>query len=137
MEKLSKSLSGLKIAGGQRRRLGRFILTSNIVEFTKKLILQVNALTDSSGQADVHFHVCCGLGGGTGAGTLIDVLAQIRRLFNTSVVSKFKITLYLRKKKKKTNIILKNSSFMIIKKNIKIFKINIKILYNYSSTSLI
>jgi len=90
-----KSLSGLKIAGGQRRRLGRFILTSNIVEFTKKLILQVNALTDSSGQADVHFHVCCGLGGGTGAGTLIDVLAQIRRLFNTSVVSKFKITLYL------------------------------------------
>jgi hypothetical protein len=86
---------GLETAGGQRRRLGRFILASNISSFQHALQTQVNKLTNKSGQADLHFHICCGLAGGTGAGTLLDVISLIRKQYNPTSVSKYKIILYL------------------------------------------
>ncbi len=89
------STSGLSTAGGQRRRLGRFILASNAAKFNNSLIAQVSQIQKLSGQADVIFHVCSGLAGGTGAGTIIDILAQIRKNFKPSQITSFKIILYL------------------------------------------
>ena len=89
------STAGLSTAGGQRRRLGRFILASNAAKFNSSLITQVNQLQNTSGLADINFHICCGLAGGTGSGTIIDVLAQIRKNFKPSQVSSYKIILYL------------------------------------------
>lgn len=46
---------------------------------------------------DVTFHICAGLGGGTGSGSIVDAVAQIRNEFQRTGDdrSKFKIQLYL------------------------------------------
>lgn len=70
--------------GGQRRRLGRLLLANNLTSqnsFTKRLEEAVRRLTNASGENDVHFHVCAGLAGGTGSGSIVDVVAQIRKIF--------------------------------------------------------
>lgn len=72
--------------GGQRRRLGRTLLANNMSvadenNFAKRLGFAVNNLTNASGDADVTFHVCAGLAGGTGSGSVVDVVSQIRKQF--------------------------------------------------------
>lgn len=72
--------------GGQRRRLGRTLLANNMSvsdnnNFAHRLGLSVNSLTNASGDADVTFHVCAGLAGGTGSGSIVDVVSQIRKHF--------------------------------------------------------
>lgn len=64
--------------GGQKRRLGRFLFASHADEFCNKLTHLVNEM-QKGGQQNVTFHVCCGLAGGTGSGTLIDCICQIRK----------------------------------------------------------
>ena len=71
--------------GGQKRRLGRFLFASsngtNAPEsFTSKLQNQVSELT-SNGDARCVFHICAGLAGGTGSGTVVDTVAQIRKQY--------------------------------------------------------
>lgn len=64
-------------AGGQRRRLGRFLFAMKAQEFRAKiesLVLVTGKRTQTTGTA---FHVVAGLAGGTGGGALIDVIAQI------------------------------------------------------------
>jgi len=76
-----RSFAGGRIYGGQKRRLGRFLLACNISAFVKQLSLQVNNLQTHSNQAEVTFHICCGLAGGTGSGSIIDTIAQIRKFY--------------------------------------------------------
>ena len=66
--------------GGQKRRLGRFLFACKSVSFKDQLKQLAGELT-TGGDASVTFHVCCGLAGGTGSGSLIDVIAQIRALY--------------------------------------------------------
>ena len=66
--------------GGQKRRLGRFLFASKSRPF-KDQLKQLAGDLATGGDASVTFHVCCGLAGGTGSGSLIDVLAQIRALY--------------------------------------------------------
>lgn len=87
--------------GGQRRRLGRTLLANNMSvsdnnNFAHRLGFSVNALTNTSGDADVTFHVCAGLAGGTGSGSIVDVIAQIRKQFAPVEGGlKYKLLLYL------------------------------------------
>ena len=74
-----RSFAGGRVYGGQKRRLGRFLLACNIDAFINQLTLQVNQLQHLSNQADVTFHICCGLAGGTGSGSVIDTIVQIRK----------------------------------------------------------
>lgn len=73
--------------GGQRRRLGRMLMANNLSDrnstnnFRVKLQSAVNNLTQTSGDNDVAFHICAGLAGGTGSGSIVDVIAQIRKLY--------------------------------------------------------
>ena len=73
--------------GGQRRRLGRVLLANNISDknsttnFTKMLSDAVNKLQSNSGQQDVTFHICAGLAGGTGSGSIVDVVSLIRTAY--------------------------------------------------------
>lgn len=73
--------------GGQRRRLGRMLMANNLSDrnsrenFIIKLQAAVNNLMQSSGDNDVTFHICAGLAGGTGSGSIIDVISQIRKLY--------------------------------------------------------
>jgi len=74
-----RSFAGGRIYGGQKRRLGRFLLACHAEHWVKQLSLQVNQLQTQSHQAEMTFHICCGLAGGTGSGSIIDVIAQIRK----------------------------------------------------------
>ncbi|NQU68880.1 MAG: tubulin-like doman-containing protein [Candidatus Marinimicrobia bacterium] len=82
-------------AGGQKRRLGRFLFASNPNEFIHALKKQKSKLTEKSQESDVTFHICAGLAGGTGSGTIIDVISQIRQRYTPKDNIKYKILLYV------------------------------------------
>lgn len=85
--------------GGQRRRLGRILFANHINEergFSKALENSVRNITERSNTADVHFHVVAGLAGGTGSGSVIDTITQIRKKFRYSLGgTKCSLHLYL------------------------------------------
>ena len=90
--------------GGQRRRFGRMLFANNILNnpsFVTLLQARVNDLQNKAkAQGDnignITFHICAGLGGGTGSGTIIDTIAQIRRLFpQGGNENQYRICLYL------------------------------------------
>jgi hypothetical protein len=71
--------------GGQKRRLGRFLFaansaTSSQTSFNSRLQNQVSEMT-ANRDARCVFHVCAGLAGGTGSGTVVDVVTQIRKQY--------------------------------------------------------
>lgn len=68
------------IFGGQKRRLGRFLFACKAPEFRQRVQSHVNAL-QLGGVTTTTFHVCCGLAGGTGSGSVVDVVSQIRSLY--------------------------------------------------------
>lgn len=89
--------------GGQRRRLGRMLIANNICDrnqaeknFVTKLKAAVTALQKSSEDNDVTFTICAGLAGGTGSGSIVDVISQIRKEFPYQESTKaFKIRLFV------------------------------------------
>ncbi|UAJ08883.1 tubulin-like doman-containing protein [Polymorphobacter megasporae] len=66
--------------GGQKRRLGRFLLACKIDDLKKQIQSIVRSL-QANGQTDITFHVVAGLAGGTGSGSIIDVVAQLRAMY--------------------------------------------------------
>jgi hypothetical protein len=80
--------------GSQRRRLGRFLLATNMTAFNNALNAQVQRLISKSGDPNLTFHVCCGLAGGTGSGTVVDVVSQIRRQYRPQTTSQYRIIIY-------------------------------------------
>ena len=81
-------------AGSQRRRLGRFLLSTNVSAVTNALNAQVQELVKNSQDPNVTFHVCCGLAGGTGSGTAVDMVAQIRNNYRPSYPGQYRIVIY-------------------------------------------
>lgn len=75
---------GAKILGGQKRRLGRLLFALHSADFMAKVTQKVRSLQEGSTTDKVHFHIVCGLAGGTGSGTLVDVVAMIRNKFDRS-----------------------------------------------------
>jgi hypothetical protein len=73
------SIAGVTL-GGQKRRLGRFLLSAKVIEFQDQVRAIVKDLR-AAGTTEIAFHVCCGLAGGTGSGSVIDVLAQLRNIY--------------------------------------------------------
>jgi hypothetical protein len=69
--------------GGQKRRLGRFLFARKINEFKTKVQTLVQGL-QANGEAGITFHVIAGLAGGTGSGSIVDVLAQLRNAYADS-----------------------------------------------------
>lgn len=88
--------------GGQRRRLGRILFANNLSgdeqqRFTTRLLSTVQRLVDKSKENIVTFHICAGLAGGTGSGSVIDTITQIRKYFapQHGIGDQYKIHLYL------------------------------------------
>ncbi len=69
--------------GGQKRRLGRFLFACKCPLFREQVQALVRQL-QSSGTTDTTFHICCGLAGGTGSGSVIDAISQVRDLYPDS-----------------------------------------------------
>jgi hypothetical protein len=68
-------------AGGQKRRLGRFLMSMNMQKFRNSVSTLVRDMQERGKRGDICFHVFCGLAGGTGSGALPDVIAQLRQMF--------------------------------------------------------
>lgn len=85
--------------GGQRRRLGRMLFANHVNGergFVQTLENSVRNITTKSNTADVHFHIVAGLAGGTGSGSLIDTIAQIRKHYSYQIEgTKYSVHLYL------------------------------------------
>jgi hypothetical protein len=69
--------------GGQKRRLGRFLFACKSADFRNQAQSLVRDL-QASGTPDVTFHVITGLAGGTGSGSIIDVISQLRDIYPDS-----------------------------------------------------
>lgn len=74
------------VVGGQRRRLGRLLFAYNAGKFCNSVRSHVSNLTNSSNSDDITFHICAGLAGGTGSGSIIDAIAQCRSLYPNSKI---------------------------------------------------
>lgn len=90
--------------GGQRRRLGRMLFANNVggpfnLSFNARLKDRVQNLINQNNDERVTFHVCAGLAGGTGSGSIVDVITQIRKEYDPTLGangdSKYKLDLYL------------------------------------------
>ena len=88
--------------GGQRRRLGRMLLANNLADknnrynFNNMLQSAVGRLQQASEDNDVTFHICAGLAGGTGSGSIVDILSQIRKKYPYQQATHgFKIRLFI------------------------------------------
>lgn len=83
-------------AAAQRRRLGRFLFSCAVSEYESILKNQVKAVKAKSGKTDVTFHIIAGLAGGTGSGSIVDIIAQTRKHFQANIGSglKYKILVY-------------------------------------------
>ena len=79
--------------GGQKRRLGRFLFSRGIGEFNAKIQKLVEAL-QSKGGKQTTFHVICGLAGGTGSGSVIDTIAQIRKAYPLDLEKTYPLLVY-------------------------------------------
>jgi hypothetical protein len=88
---------GAQIGAQQKRRLGRLMFAVNAGDFCDNVNRSVRDMQrDNSRGFNPHtgttFHVCCGLAGGTGSGSLIDAISQIRNIF---LGEQYRILLYL------------------------------------------
>ena len=88
--------------GGQRRRFGRLLFSNSMQQdsFNERIRARVEALHSKANkkgnnEGNVTFHICAGLGGGTGSGTIIDAIAQIRKMFPHIDERQYRICLYL------------------------------------------
>ena len=83
-------------AAAQRRRLGRFLFSCAVSDYESVLKNQVAEVRKKSGKTDVTFHIIAGLAGGTGSGSVVDVIAQTRKHYQSNISSglKHKIMVY-------------------------------------------
>ena len=83
-------------AAAQRRRLGRFLFACSSTDYESVLMNQFKKVTENRNKKDVTFHIIAGLAGGTGSGSIVDVIAQTRKHFkaNSDAGLKYNILVY-------------------------------------------
>lgn len=76
----------------QRRKLGRVVFAQNAANFVKALEGRMHELQSGSNKMGAVIHVVCGLAGGTGSGSVVDAVAQIRHKYPEH--EKYRILIY-------------------------------------------
>lgn len=78
-EMMRKTLGEVGAAAGQKRRAGRILFASNISKYLAAVKSQYEKVTSASGSKSYcHIHIFAGLAGGTGSGSIIDAVTQLR-----------------------------------------------------------
>lgn len=77
-EVMQKTLGEVGAAAAQKRRAGRILFASNIQKYLNALTSQFNYVNAISGATRTNIHIFTGLAGGTGSGSIIDLVAQTR-----------------------------------------------------------
>lgn len=75
------TLGEIGSAAGQKRRAGRIMFASNCSKFMAALAGKYNQLRSRTKKDTLHVLVFTGLAGGTGSGSIIDVVAQTRKKY--------------------------------------------------------
>lgn len=65
----------------QKRKLGRLVFAQNVRDFLGLVQDRLGALEGQSGKVGAVIHIICGLAGGTGSGSIVDAVAQIRNKY--------------------------------------------------------
>ncbi len=81
-------------AAAQKRRLGRFLFSCSANDYRAILTNQVKRVQAVGSNEDVTFHVFAGLAGGTGSGSVVDLVAQTRKEYPAQAGRSYKIILY-------------------------------------------
>lgn len=78
--------SGGAVYGSQRRRLGRMLLSGHIKSINNEIKNLVQILQNNNPKVQKTFHVCAGLSGGTGSGSFIDILIQLKQNYPNDTI---------------------------------------------------
>lgn len=79
---MGQTLGEVGAAAGQKRRAGRILFGANCAKYISAINQQFELIRQRSTKTDVTFHIFTGLAGGTGSGSIVDAIAQIRNLPN-------------------------------------------------------
>ncbi|MBR1792329.1 MAG: hypothetical protein IJ764_01630 [Bacteroidales bacterium] len=78
-EMMKKTLGEVGAAAGQKRRAGRILFASHISQYMGTVKSQWEKVSSISGdKGSCHIHIFTGLAGGTGSGSIIDAVTQLR-----------------------------------------------------------
>lgn len=79
-EVMRKTLGQVAAAAEQKRRAGRILFGSNIDKYKQGLMTQYKRVNEISNASRTNIYIFTGLAGGTGSGSIIDVIAQTRMI---------------------------------------------------------
>ena len=79
-EVMKKTLGEVGAAAAQKRRAGRILFASNIDKYINALTAQYNRVNDITHATRTNIHIFTGLAGGTGSGSVIDLVSQTRMI---------------------------------------------------------
>lgn len=81
------AIGSLGEAAGQKRRAGRLLFAANATKYVNALQNAYNRCHQQSGNNTKIVHIFAGLNGGTGSGSIIDAIAQARKLWDDAVIN--------------------------------------------------
>lgn len=79
-EVMQQTIGSISAAAGQKRRAGRILFGANVEKYKSALLSQFNKTKGISGVDCTFIHIFCGLAGGTGSGSIVDVIGQTRSI---------------------------------------------------------
>ena len=79
-EMMRKTLGEVGAAAAQKRRAGRILFGSNVEKYKSAIIKAFNTISDRTNATRTNIYIFTGLAGGTGSGSIIDVIAQTRMI---------------------------------------------------------
>lgn len=88
---VKSAIGSLGQAAGQKRRAGRLLFAANAIGYVNSLrdrVAKCQKLSGISGDSEkTHIHIFAGLCGGTGSGSIIDVIIQTRKTYPDAKIS--------------------------------------------------
>lgn len=85
-EAMKTTLGEVGAAAGQKRRAGRILFASNCNAYLNALSAKYTELQRLTRQNTLHVHIFTGLAGGTGSGSIVDVVAQTRMRYPEATI---------------------------------------------------
>ena len=79
-EVMQKTIGNLGAAAGQKRRAGRILFGANVAKYRQAVNAQFEKCKKISGNDKTTILIFSGLAGGTGSGSIVDVVAQTRKI---------------------------------------------------------
>ena len=80
------ALGFITVGAGQNRRAGRILFASHINDFLSVVTSKYSDMMSVTHSESLHVHIFTGLAGGTGSGSVVDAIAQIRKRYPKAII---------------------------------------------------